>query len=272
MKKIQSIIALAGMIIISASCQKDAATVPATVVREWTVKLNTQNHLTIPAGRSETGTVKLELMSNNSLRYTIQVNGLAGGDLLSSANIHTGNAGKNGPLVFPITTIFSSGNAAGTIENVRNSFADSLEYGDPQLYVNIASAAFPAGLLRGQVNTDVEVAVNVTLSGSNLVPPVTTTATGTAVLRLTSEKRLYSTLLVSNAPAGDAFSRSHIHLGTADINGVSFVRLADNAGDFNVLQTIQLTDAEYSTLKLNSLYVLVRSNNYLLGILRGQIR
>ncbi len=272
MKINHSIIALTGMLLFMASCQKDAETVPPTVVREWTVKLNTQNQLTIPAGRSETGTVKLELMSNNSLKYNFQINGLSGTDVLSSASIHTGNAGKNGPQVFLLTSLFSGGTSSGTIENVRNSFADSLEYGDPQLYVNIPSTAFPAGLLRGQVNTDVEVAVNVNLSGSNLVPPVTTTATGMAVLRVTSEKRLYSTVYVSNAPAGDEFLRSHIHIGTATQNGISLVRLADNAGDFNVLQNIQLTDAEYNTLKLNSLYVLVRSNNYLLGILRGQIR
>lgn len=272
MKKNHSILALAGLIVFSVSCQKDPETLPPTVVREWMVKLNTQNQLTIPSGRNETGTAKLELMSNNSLRYDIQVNGLTGGDVLSSASIHSGNAGRNGPMVFLLTTLFSGGASSGSIENVRISFADSLEFWNHELYVNIQSTAFPAGLLRGQVNTDVEVAVNVNLSGSNLVPPVSTTATGTAVLRVTSDKRLYSTVYVSNAPAGDEFSRSHIHIGTATQNGISMLRLADNAGDFNVLKNIQLTDTEYTTLKQNSLYVLVRSNNYLSGILRGQIR
>ena len=55
------------------SCKKDDAVPAPTIVKQWTVALSAKNENPVPAGRTETGTALLMLMSDNSLTYTITV-------------------------------------------------------------------------------------------------------------------------------------------------------------------------------------------------------
>lgn len=242
-------------------------------VKEWTLDLSTKNENPAVPSRTETGTVTLQLLADNSLKYNISVNGLAGGDALQAAHLHAGDAITNGPVILSLDPAFTGGNATGTITGLRQSLVDSLKSDANHIYFNAHSQQVASGLVRAQLNSKVEFAMDVALSGTNEVPPVVTTATGTAILRMTADKKLYSNVTVTNLEAIDALSMSHIHKGAAGANGDVLVGLAAAAADFGVVKMITLDDAAYASLKgTDALYVNVHSTLHPDGVVRGQIR
>jgi hypothetical protein len=110
------------------------------------------------------------------------------------------------------------------------------------------------------------------LSGANEVPPVNTTATGTAHLRLTEDRVLYSKVIVEDLEAGDALRFSHVHSGAAGVNGPISIFLCHTADDFGKNMVINLTEAQYDLLVNGACYVNAHSNFRPGGLVRGQIR
>ncbi len=272
-KIIQSAFLLSSVSLLLLSCGKDDPVVPAaTIVKEWTVPLSTTFENPARVGRSETGTATIQLYSDNSLKYTIAVTGLAAGDVLSAAHIHTGDVITNGPVVLGFDPVFSGSNASGTITNVRTSFVDSLKSTTNELYFNVHSTQLPAGLVRGQMNVGIDLAADVALSGTNEVPAVVTTASGTASIRLTTDKKLYSKVTVTNLEAGDALTAAHIHGGAAGANGAVIIGLADVIGDFGIVKMFTVSDVIYGRLKADPIYANAHSVNHPGGVVRGQIR
>lgn len=255
------------------SCGKNETPDPLpTVVKEWNIALSAKNEIPAPAGRNESGTVTLQLLSNNSLKYTINVTGLAGTDALVAAHIHTGDVINNGGVILGLNPTFAGAMAMGTILNLRTSFVDSLKNDANELYFNVHSTQVASGLIRGQLNTKIEMAADVVLSGANEVPAVTTTATGIALLRLTANKKLYSKITVTSLEAGDALSASHIHKAAAGVNGPIIVGVYANAAEFGTVKVITVDDMQFASLKADAIYVNVHSTTKPGGIIRGQIR
>jgi CHRD domain len=271
MKKNLFLPLVAAMALLAPACSKndDTPVVPATLVKQWDVVLNTKFENPAPAGRTETGTAKLELFSDSSMKYTITVAGLAGGDNLTLSHIHWGDPLDNGPVILNFTPTFANGLATGTVK-LRQSLADSLKTGEA--YVNVHSTLFPAGLLRGQLNDPVDFAIDVAMVGTNEVPSVTTTATGLALLRLAPDKKLYSKITVTNLESNDTLSVAHIHGAAAGVNGSVLQLLCANLADFGVKKSNVLTDANVTALKTGAVYVNAHSKVRPGGIVRGQIR
>ncbi len=253
------------------SCKKDPATTPS-VVKEWTVPLSGKNEIPSHAGRTETGTATIRLLSDNTIAYQITVNGLASGDGLTAAHIHAGNVITSGPVVLGLDPVFTGSTATGTIKNIRSTFIDSLKEDVNELYFNVHSTQQPGGLIRGQLNVGIEMAEDVVLLGANEATPVTTTAIGLAILRLTDDKKLYSKVTVTNLEAGDTVVAAHIHTGPTGVNGPVIVGLCGNAADFGTSKIFTLTDALFTTVKKEPVYVNVHSVNHPSGLIRGQIR
>jgi hypothetical protein len=275
MKKIiiQSTLLCSVLSVIFIACSKDdPAPVLPTIVKEWNIALSSKNENNPPAGRTETGTVNIQLLSDNTIKYTIAVTGLAAGDALTAAHIHTGDVISNGPVILGFNPVFNGGSATGTIDNIRGTFIDSLKNNVNELYFNVHSTQLPGGLLRGQLNTNIELAVFLTMSGANEVPPVTTTATGTALIRLTSDKKLYSKITVTNLEVGDALTAAHIHKEATGVNGPVIQSLCGGPADFGIIKTFVVSDALYTSLKTDAIYVNAHSTLHPLGIIRAQIR
>ena len=103
----------------------------------------------VPTNNSNaTGTIDAKFnKSTNVLSYTVTWSNLSGAH--EGMHFHKGARGVNGSVV---KNIQSSGSATGSITEswtVPDSLATSLEQNG--LYVNIHSAAFPNGEIRGQV-------------------------------------------------------------------------------------------------------------------------
>ena len=254
------------------SCKKNNNGSDATVVKEWSLNLSAKNENPAPAGRSEAGMATIKLMSDNSIMYNFNVTGLASGDALTGAHFHSGNAGANGGVILSFNPTFSGTSSSGTILNVRQTLVDSLKSDANEIYFNVHSNQVASGLVRAQINTKVELAMDIMLSGSNEVPAVSTSATGTARLRLTADKKLYSIVTVTNLQAGDALLFAHLHSGAAGVNGAIVLGIAGSASDFATEKVYALTDVIYNSIKNDAMYVNAHSTLHANGVVRGQIR
>jgi len=112
-------------------------------------------------------------------------------------------------------------------------------------------------------------AQTVALTGANEVPPVTTTATGSATVLIDADRSVRVTVTV----AGMTPTASHIHEGAAGANGpviVPFTKTGDLT--FASADGAKLTDAQYAAYKAGNLYINVHSAKNPGGEVRGQIK
>lgn len=255
------------------SCKKEAPVkeLKVSVVKEWSIDLSTKYQVPAVVCNNQTGKVKLQLFSDNSLSYKIEVKGVEKGDKLIAAHIHEGNVLENGMIVLGFDPMFTEGNAMGVITNLRSSFADSLKNDMNELYFNVHSKEHPKGLVRGQLNVGIELADDVVLKGSNQNPAVNTMAKGLALIRLTSDKKLYSNVTVKDLESWDELLYAHIHKGDTGANGPVIVTLCMNAADFGMIKINPLSDENFMIIKKDYNYVNVHSKAFPKGIVRGQI-
>jgi hypothetical protein len=109
----------------------------------------------------------------------------------------------------------------------------------------------------------------VTLSGANEVPPVTTSATGSATVTIKEDRSVSAAVTVSGMTA----TASHIHEGAAGANGpviVPFTKTGDNT--FAAAPDAKLTEAQYASFKAGNLYVNVHSAKNPGGEIRAQLK
>ncbi len=253
------------------SCTHDSAPLPTSVKKWDALTIATKNEVPAPVGRSEEGEVTLELLSDNSLKFDFHIHNLTPGDALTSAHIHYGDAGtESGPVFINLNPSISGAGASGIVTGLRQGQIDSLQ--GSNVYFNVHSTQLPAGIARVQLDKKVEFAMDIPLSGANENPPVTTTATGLCILRLTDDKMLYSKITVSNIETNDTIRVAHIHRGAVGTNGQVRIFLAATIDDFGVWKTTTLVDSLYNMVKNDPIYANAHSKLKGSGLVRGQIR
>jgi hypothetical protein len=123
--------------------------------------------------------------------------------------------------------------------------------------------------MSGGTMSDAMYTQTVTLSGAEEVPPVTTSATGTATVTIRPDH----TVTVKETVTGMTATASHIHQAAAGANGpviVPFTKTADNT--FATADGAKLTDAQYDAFKAGNLYVNVHSAANPGGEIRAQLK
>lgn len=114
--------------------------------------------------------------------------------------------------------------------------------------------------------------MEIQLSGENEVPAVGAGTKGIAHLRVTSDKKLYSKVIIQKVNEGDALLFSHVHAGATGVNGPVRIFLCHTADDFGKNIVTDLTDEQYNLLLNDPTYVNAHSTDFPAGIARGQIR
>jgi CHRD domain-containing protein len=112
-------------------------------------------------------------------------------------------------------------------------------------------------------------AVKVTLSGSEEVPPVTTSASGTGTITVNADKTVSGSVTTSGVNA----SMAHIHEGAPGKNGPPIIPLTKGGDNsWTVPSGSKLTDAQYQAYKGGNLYINVHSEAHKGGEIRGQLK
>lgn len=260
--------------ILAQSCKHDP--LPSnnpTTVRLWEeVPIKAAYEVPAPAGRFEEGDATIELLSDNSLKYTFHIHNLSPSDGLAAAHIHYGDAGTAGPILVNFAPTFIGSGATGVVTNLRPGQVDTLL--NQPIYVNVHSNQVGSGIARGQLDKKIDFAMDIVLNGANEAPtPVSTTANGTAILRLTDDKVLYSKITVNNVETDDTLTVAHIHRGAVGVAGPVRITLCSGLADFGVLKVSDpLHDSLVVMLKNDPVYVNAHSKLHGPGIVRGQIR
>lgn len=111
---------------------------------------------------------------------------------------------------------------------------------------------------------------NVTLSGDQEVPPVTTPGSGSGTITVKEDKSVSGSVTIKGFTAAAA----HIHTGAAGRNGPVIIPLtkSSDGNTWSVPEGKKLTDAQYNAYKAGNLYVNVHSAKYKGGEVRGQLK
>jgi hypothetical protein len=138
-----------GVLALSAAAALPASAAPGTAGRGLTTTLAGENEVG-PAGGDPDGTGAARLSVNygqSRLCYSITVADIGTAVM---AHVHEGAAGTNGPVVIGLMAPGADGTSSGCVTVERSILKGILQ--DPaEYYVNVHTAAFPGGAVRGQL-------------------------------------------------------------------------------------------------------------------------
>ena len=187
----------------------------------------------------------------------------------TAAHIHTGVAGTNGGVIFPLTETAPGSGVLVAAADATMTDAQIATLNAGGLYFNAHSAAFPGGEVRGQIGRTV-FAVN--MLSAQEVPSNASTATGKGLLVLDPVTKKFS---ASVTVTGMTATAAHIHTGVVGVNGgVTFplTEAVSGSGVWVAAADASMTDAQVTTLNAGNLYFNAHSVAYPGGEIRGQIR
>jgi CHRD domain len=153
-----------------------------------------------------------------------------------AAHIHAGRAGAGGPVVVPFFNPATNAaslpaelsSVAGCVA-VDRDLARKIAARPRAYYVNIHTADFPAGAVRGQLqrarrlDLDLPHQLKARLSGANEVPPADPDGRGLALVKTGHRRVCFAVGWTRIAPPIFA----HIHVGAAGVNGPVVVLFFD---------------------------------------------
>jgi hypothetical protein len=186
-----------------------------------------------------------------------------------AAHIHRGAAGTPGGIVVPLRTPNANGTAKGCARASR-ALVRSIAAHPSTFYVNVHTAGFPGGAIRGQLagqRTAVGTLFHLTFTGSG-----DPNGTGTAILRFRRDAQLVCYRLhVANITLPTI--ASHIHRGAAGTNGPVLIPLAapDASGNSSGCAAAPTATIDEILANPAGFYVNVHTKDHPGGAVRAQL-
>jgi hypothetical protein len=223
-----------------------------------------------PAGDPvTTGTATVRLRAGQGqVCYTIAT---TNGEPAVAAHIHSGASGVAGPVVIPLGTPDATGKSKGCAAAARPLVASILA-NPAGYYVNVHTAAFAAGAIRGQL-TGTSTAAFGTTFAFDLKGTSEPNATGTAVVRIRKDAsmvcyRLHAANVTLPTVA------AHIHNGAAGVNGPVVIPFTAPGADGNSSGCVaNVAGALIDQIIANpaGFYVNVHTKEHPAGAIRAQL-
>ena len=110
-------------------------------------------------------------------------------------------------------------------------------------------------------------AINVSLSGSEQVPPLTVSGSGSGAFRVAEDGTVSGSVTTKDVQG----TMAHIHRGAKGANGPVIVPLDKNGDTYTAPAGRKLTAEQINDLKAGNLYVNVHTNRNKGGEVRGQL-
>ena len=218
-----------------------------------------------------TGTALFEL-TPAGLQFYVTVEGLSGP--ITAASIQRAPSGTPGPMVRDILGEFGGSNnaaglwTAGDAMPLTSSLIGELINGD--LCVNIATAANPAGEIRGQMLLSAGVHLTANLQAAQENPGTGAAGTGAASFTLTNDGTLHYKITLNNLSG--AITGSHFHTGAIGVNGgILWDITATYTGTSAQGFITGITPAQAKEFIAGDMYVNVHTGLNPGGEIRGQI-
>ncbi|MBK8956663.1 MAG: CHRD domain-containing protein [Saprospiraceae bacterium] len=197
--------------------------------------------------------------------YQIMPIGLTG--LPTAVHIHKGDANSTGPVIADLN---SGTFITGVIDDQLTVIDVILNAFDTGVYVNIHTAAFPDGEIRGQVQSPAIFSGNAFLNGDQETPPVTTSARGYGygVLGYPAFDTLYYLVISEGLDATNA----HIHHAAAGQSGPVVAPLTPTPFPGVYSGSTALTRVQTLAFLKDELYFNIHTAANPAGEIRGQIQ
>jgi streptogramin lyase len=225
-----------------------------------------------------TATATLNL-STNSLDINVFVSGLGGTDTITGAELHVGSAGSNGPALVTLDPARFVTDGAGMRLIQTDLTFPSANIPDllaGNVYLNVDTTDFPQGEVRGQLYVQTTAAAPL-LNGSQEVPPVSSTATGSAILAVNLAARTFDADVFVQGVSLANVTGADLRSGAAGSNGPAIATLdtskfvTDGAG-IRLFQTgLTLAPADLASLTAGNTYIDIHTIAFPTGEIRGQI-
>ncbi len=229
---------------------------------------------------SALGAAVLEL-TGDSVYVSGSFSGLS--SAFTASHLHVGHAGTNGGVAFSLNVDTNTENTGGSYTVANNS----LELTPAQIeimvnrgiYVNVHSANFGGGELRGQVLGDATAYFKTKLSGLHEIQPIFTEAMGALNVEVSGTTAIVTggfSGLSSNFDASIA-GGAHLHAGPVTGNGGVEVLInttveEDTAGVYEAsMNTVALTEEQLTSLFNEGMYANIHTTGFGSGELRGQL-
>lgn len=136
----------------------------------------------------------------------------------AAAHIHDGDANVAGPVRITLRTPNVGGQSSGCVAAAR-SVVNQIIANRADFYVNVHTAAFPGGAVRGQLGETPGVHFFVAdMAGANEIPPADPNGRGTAAFRFQEGQTQVCFTLSARGITLPA-AAAHIHRGTSSQNG-----------------------------------------------------
>lgn len=180
------------------------------------------------------------------------------------AHIHSGVAGTNGAVLIDLVQVSGQANQYRVPDNTVLNPAQIAAFKSGGLYLNVHSAAFPNGEVRGQINREVQLA---RLSGLQELEQNKSTASGLGVIAVDPDSRNAE---VTVTYAGLTPTMAHLHTGAIGTKGDVLIDMAA-AGAGKYTGSKVLTDAQLADFRAKRQYFNVHTAAFPDGEIRGQI-
>lgn len=232
-----------------------------------TAWLNGSNE--VPASGSMANGIASVTLSKDMKWADIKViaNGLSGS--IAGAHIHKAMAGSNGGVVLDLSDSVNGNLIAGRFD--VSSLIDDLKSG--MLYINIHTANYASGEIRGQLNISPKLNFYALLNGKQEVPMVNTTAMGWANFAVNAQMDSLWVDILADGLSGQ-IDGIHIHDGKTGTNGGVLADLTAMVSGNKIQGTISgktTVMALLPKLLTGGAYVNIHTMMNMNGEIRGQI-